>query len=152
MTHEDTKSADLIRIIYASSASSPFELKDLLALLNAARAVNLSLGITGMLVYEKGSFLQILEGTSAAVRSLYAHIAADKRHTDVTKLIEEPIDAPSFSDWSMGFVRVAREDLLSIPGCNDFFATGARLSEIDPGRASIVLEKFRVGMWHKKAG
>ena|ERR1022692_789983 len=152
MTPEDTKSADLIRIIYASSASSPFELKDLLALLNAARAVNLSLGITGMLVYEKGSFLQILEGASVAVRSLYAHIATDKRHTDVTKLIEEPIDAPSFGDWSMGFVRVAREDLLSIPGCNDFFATGACLSEIDPGRANIVLEKFREGMWHKKAG
>jgi len=148
----DNAKPDLIRIIYASTATSPMNLADLLDLLEAARGKNLPLGITGMLVYEDGSFLQLLEGKSDAVRALFARVQADRRHTAVTKLVEEPIEAPTFADWSMGFVRAAREDLLSIPGCNDFFATGARLRDIDLARARVVLKKVREGMWHKKAG
>jgi hypothetical protein len=143
---------DLIRIIYASSATTPIELRDLLSLLDAARSHNLSLGVTGLLVYEDGCFLQVIEGRPEAVRSLFAQIAADKRHGNVTKLVEEAIETPIFGDWSMGFVRVARVDLLNIPVCNGFFASGGRLEDIDESRARIVLEKFREAMWHKKAG
>jgi len=49
-------------------------------LLTVAREKNSRLGITGMLLYKAGLFLQVLEGDSVRVRELYSKIASDERH------------------------------------------------------------------------
>ena len=38
------------------------------------------MGITGLLLFIDGGFLQMLEGEERAVRELYTRIAADRRH------------------------------------------------------------------------
>jgi len=74
------------------------------------REKNASLDVRGMLLYKDGSFLQALEGDEAVVRDLYATIAGDDRHQQVTLIIEFPVETRSFSDWSMGLAILNPED------------------------------------------
>lgn len=64
-------------------------------------------GITGVLLYDGGNFLQILEGEPATVDALFARICQDTRHHHV-KLIERVgIEQRNFADWSMAARRLA---------------------------------------------
>ena len=61
----------MLSIVYVSSATRLFAAEDLVALLQAARDYNARIGITGMLLYKAGNFLQVIEGDAAAVNALY---------------------------------------------------------------------------------
>ena len=93
----------LIHLIYCSAATKPFQDSELVDLLDGARFINDRLGITGMLLYDQGSFFQILEGPPKDVDQLYTEITKDKRHAKVVTIIREPIAKRSFADWTMGF-------------------------------------------------
>jgi hypothetical protein len=84
------------------------EQEELLAILRRSRAHNPGLGITGVLCYSEGIFLQVLEGGRSAVNRLYCGIAADKRHTDVELLSYEEIGERQFAGWAMGQVNMSR--------------------------------------------
>ena len=60
----------MIQVAYVSRAVQPMSSEDLLRLLQQCRANNSELGITGMLVYGNGTFLQVLEGEVGAVDKL----------------------------------------------------------------------------------
>jgi hypothetical protein len=137
----------LFQCIYASSATPSFREFEIPALLERARTKNAALGITGMLLFIEGSFFQVLEGDATAVDALYSSIATDTRHDRVTRIIREPIARRSFSDWTMGFATLGRDDVHQLIGENDFF-TGARcLEQIDAGRAKKLLIAFGAGRW-----
>jgi hypothetical protein len=80
----------LVRLLYASRAvdPSPDVIEDILA---QSRQFNPSCGITGILCYGGGIFLQALEGGRMAVSDLYGHIQKDPRHKDVVLLHYEEI-------------------------------------------------------------
>jgi hypothetical protein len=59
---------------------------ELLAILRKSKANNPALGVTGVLCFSEGIFLQVLEGGRSAVNRLYNRIAADDRHTQVELL------------------------------------------------------------------
>jgi hypothetical protein len=90
--------------MYASHAvgeTTPFILMDILA---TARRINKQLGITGVLLFSQGWWLQILEGEFKNVTSLFFdHIQKDARHQMVTPLVMEYHDHRRFSNWDMGF-------------------------------------------------
>lgn len=92
----------LQRLVYASTAVEPATHASLEALAAEAAAKNRSLGITGLLVYAGGKFMQVLEGEPAAVHDLYATINDDPRHMWVQTFIDEPIHHRLFDAWSMG--------------------------------------------------
>ena len=139
--------ADLIHLVYASVATKPLERDELLALLTVVRRINESLGVTGILLYVDGTFFQVLEGSSADVTALYDKIHGDRRHTRVLKLIQEPIAARDFPDWSMGYAAVSRADLETIPGLTDFFGSKTSFMDLQEGRARRLLEAFSQGRW-----
>jgi hypothetical protein len=141
----------LIHCIYASAAARPFSTSDLAELLRSSRERNARLGLTGMLLYAEGSFLQVLEGAGASVDALVGKIEADPRHEQVTVIIREPIARRAFSDWSMGFYAATRSELDGIAGVNDFFGGARTLAQVDAGRAQKLLAGFRDGRWRKKA-
>lgn len=143
---------DLVHCIYASSATRPFSFDQLVELLAVARRNNAALGVTGMLLHDRGSFFQVLEGRAATVDALYARIAADARHAEIVRIIHEPVARRSFGQWSMGFVQVDDELLRSVEGANDFFRGGTALSAIDSGRARKLLQAFGAGRWHRRDG
>ena len=107
-------------IVYASSAVSPFSTEDLEDLLQIARANNTRLGITGLLLYAEGNFLQILEGDEKSVEDLFDHIEHDQRHRGIIRLITRRHASRSFSNWSMGFKRLQPKEFSEhLPGFND---------------------------------
>jgi hypothetical protein len=96
----------VFRLIYRSKSKIPAEKLDseLGNILRIARAKNTSLGITGALLYYEGWFAQTLEGGEKDVRTLYAHIEKDERHSSV-QLCEEGGARPrAFSRWAMAMV------------------------------------------------
>ncbi len=103
-----------------------------------------------MLLFDGGSFFQILEGEPEVVARLYIRLAADKRHSAIKKVIAEPIEARSFANWTMGYAKASREDLRRIPGLNDFFVGGTCYADLDKGRAKILLAAFREGGWRSQ--
>lgn len=58
--------------------------------------------VTGFLIFDKISFVQVLEGERAAVEDTYARILGDTRHADITLVATREIDARDFPEWSMG--------------------------------------------------
>ncbi|NBC49469.1 MAG: hypothetical protein GVY22_16145 [Gammaproteobacteria bacterium] len=103
------------QLCYASTATRDFTRNDLLKLLSAARAYNAEQGITGLLLYQDGHFLQVLEGEMDKVRALFKRICEDDRHTKVALLFEELVSQPQYPDWSMGFQALDGSELMEFP-------------------------------------
>ncbi len=59
--------------------------------------------ITGILVLYKHKFVQIIEGESSTIKSLYSKINVDKRHHKIRLLAEGYINKRSFSEWFMAY-------------------------------------------------
>jgi hypothetical protein len=132
-------------LVYVSAAQTWFSPTELQALLEASRQRNLAAGITGLLLYKDGNFMQALEGDEPAVRALHAKIVADRRHHGVVTLDSGHSEARQFAQWSMAFVDLhAAPDTLP-PGYSDFM----NLPLDDPGfqaqtgRCQALLQLFR---------
>lgn len=106
----------MIRLVYVSFATVPFEEKDLLHLLAKCRSNNTERDITGQLIYSEGTFLQVLEGPRDAVDATFARIRKDTRHQNVTLIERSTIDERQFGEWSMGFKSLSREQMQQIEG------------------------------------
>lgn len=109
----------MIRVTYISQESSPLSADALLGLLSQCHHNNPARGLTGMLLFGNGTFLQSLEGERAVVEALMQKIAADPRHTGMKVLRQDPIESRQYADWSMGFERVTEKTLAEIPGLRD---------------------------------
>lgn len=105
----------LFQLGYVSTAANEMSREGLIAILEVARRINRGHGLTGLLLFHAGSFLQVLEGEQDAVRETYARISADRRHTDLQLLFEEAITERQFADWSMGFQALDGNELLEFP-------------------------------------
>ena len=95
--------SDLYQVIYISMATKMMSEEDIKRLLDQATKNNLKTGITGILLYKSGLFLQYLEGTRIAVKNLYTKIKNDHRHTSLIKMHEKPIVERVFKNWAMSF-------------------------------------------------
>lgn len=92
-----------IHLIYTSRAVASLTAAELDSLAQLAQQRNEELGITGVLLYGGGRFLQLLEGQTNAVESLYFDkIVHDKRHTECTVLYQAPCESRLLPDWHMG--------------------------------------------------
>jgi len=98
----------LVRLLYASRAAATVDDDVLNAILKQCRANNPGLGVTGVLCFSGGLFMQVLEGGRSVVNRIYNGIVADPRHTDVVLLSYEEISERRFAGWSMGQVNLAR--------------------------------------------
>lgn len=97
----------LVRLLYASRAVDVGD--DAIAnILAHSRQYNPTLGITGILCYGGGVFLQAIEGGRMAVSELYGHILKDPRHKDVVLLNFEEISERRFGGWTMGTVNLLK--------------------------------------------
>ena len=64
-------------------------------------ANNDQLGITGLLFFHEGYFLQLIEGREEALESLMSKLERDPRHRDLHRLVDEEINGRSFEEWKM---------------------------------------------------
>lgn len=97
----------LVRLLYASRAvDTSADAID--AILAQSRQFNPLSGITGILCYGGGIFLQAIEGGRMPVSELYGHIQKDTRHKDVVLLHYEEISERRFGGWTMGQVNMSK--------------------------------------------
>lgn len=138
----------IITLVYVSSAVSPFSQDELTDLLQKSRKNNNALGITGLLLYKDGNFMQLLEGDEDVVRALTAKIAQDPRHRGFIQLYSISIMERTFPDWGMGFYDLRSPEAAHIPGYRDFLRTpltGAEFSS-NPSRCQKLLLSFKKRM------
>ena len=93
-----------IRLVYASRAAFKLSYAETTELLEVATRHNERNGITGVLFYAEGMFIQCLEGPSLAVTETLRRILNDSRHTDIVLLEIRPISTPIFPEWSMKLI------------------------------------------------
>jgi len=93
-------------IAYFSRASTPLSDKQLYELVARAESRNHRINLCGVLLVRNNHFFQVLEGHVGFVSDLYQQIAADPRHTCVTKVLDAPIARPAFSGWHMRLITI----------------------------------------------
>jgi hypothetical protein len=139
-------------LIYVSTAAKSMNNDELLSLLQQSRKNNLELGITGMLLYMKGHFMQMLEGEKSTVQQLYEEIVVDDRHRDVYKIMAGEIEKRNFDNWSMGFCNMEKAG--DYPDLEDYIKENLTLKSFhnDSQRAFRYIVSFnnvnRLGATH----
>jgi Sensors of blue-light using FAD len=93
----------MISITYVSAAVSRFNETTLLDLVDQCQRTNERLGITGMLVYSDGTFMQVIEGADLVTVALYERIKLDARHRGVATVHLQTIEVREFQGWSMAY-------------------------------------------------
>ncbi|GAB4376046.1 MAG: hypothetical protein Kow00114_39540 [Kiloniellaceae bacterium] len=138
------------RLMYTSTSSNFMSNEDLAGLLERARRWNDANGITGMLIYVDGHFLQIVEGTAADIAAVTQRITSDPRHFGIIRLMEDTAPRRVFADWSMGFRRLGKEAGAEILGAINLARQSVRDSL--PGDAPRELVVFLESFYRSSAG
>ena len=128
------------QLLYASNTSRDQSASVLDNILASSRKNNVKAGITGVLLYIEGGFMQILEGDASAVTETYDRISKDRRHWNTTVLLDR--DAPrAFGEWSRGFTRLVKDfDLGAFALTED--AIHGRLKPSASGEIMTLLRTF----------
>jgi hypothetical protein len=58
-------------------------------------------GITGLLSYDKGVYIQFIEGEESVLGALHERINRDPRHSDVVTFVDERVRERAFSSWAL---------------------------------------------------
>ncbi|MBF2099226.1 MAG: BLUF domain-containing protein [Gloeomargaritaceae cyanobacterium C42_A2020_066] len=96
----------LTRLIYLSQAIPDLKYPDLKAIMEKSETNNGHVGITGLLCYGDGLFLQALEGDRRYVTETFLRIAQDGRHHSAEVLHAAAIEVRAFPTWSMKLVQL----------------------------------------------
>lgn len=110
----------MIQVSYVSCTKEPMSSEALLELLLECRRNNQACGVTGMLLYGNGTFLQVVEGDDQVVDELVEKILKDSRHDDIQVLSRKSIAEREYAEWSMGFEQFSDEDLGKVEGLANF--------------------------------
>lgn len=92
----------LSQLIYVSVRKPSCTDAEIEKILEASNRKNGELDITGVLLYSKNKFIQVLEGDYDQIYELYTKIKEDERHTNVMMISTRPIEERFFPSWQMG--------------------------------------------------
>lgn len=106
-------------LVYVSYAIKPFTEKGLQKLLVHCRNNNKVNGITGILLYIEGKFVQILEGEKEKIITLFEKIQKDRRHHKVSRILEGPMGERNFPNFLMGSRTIDDETFTKLSGFKD---------------------------------
>lgn len=137
--------SQLFRLAYVSSATKLFDSAELREMLKESNARNREAGITGMLLYKDGQFMQVLEGTKEAVTTTFSRISKDPRHHGIMVLVQGAVQERRFPEWSMAFRDLNLPDHQDVSGYSEFLNTPLTGGEFagDPDRCEKLLLLFK---------
>ena len=138
----------MLSIIYVSHSVGELDQGELRNILEVSHRNNHALGVTGMLAYKGGNFMQVLEGPEEAVAKTYAKISKDSRHVDVTIVSKSYVQNREFPEWEMAFVNMDDAEVKNMPGYSSFLKDEltANFFRDNPTRARVLLLAFRENM------
>ena len=146
MTDPETLQA----LTYVSSARAPMKDAGLQQLLQRARANNQREGVTGVLLYADGNFMQYIEGQPEALQRVYAIIRADRKHHGLIELFSEQVSERAFSDWTMAYAPTHKAEIVRLSNAN-WSGDGAAGSRHERPLGLSLLTEFW-DMHHRGAG
>lgn len=127
----------LCQLIYLSHAIQKLSMRDTMAIVDSASVANAAAGLTGLLCYGGGYFLQVIEGDGDAVSRTFCRIARDPRHGDVRLIDFSVIQARRFDDWSMRLINlddpnrpesIRRPERFRLDHTHPFFSTDPQVA------------------------
>jgi hypothetical protein len=135
----------LFCIAYVSTASKLFGPAELREMLKESNKHNKEAGVTGMLLYKDGQFMQVLEGEAEAVTETFSRISKDSRHHGIKVLLKGAVQERRFPGWSMAFRDLNLPDHQDVPGYSEFLNTPLTGKEFagNPDRCEKLLLAFK---------
>jgi len=135
----------LFRMAYVSTASRLFDSAELRQMLKEANERNKKTGVTGMLLYKDGQFMQVLEGEAEAVTATFSRISTDPRHHGIMVLVKGAVQERRFPNWSMAFRDLSLPDHQEVEGFSEFLNTPLTGTEFsgDPEHCEKLLLFFK---------
>ena len=98
-------------IVYFSTWKEPFHEEELIATLEQSRQNNAVDGITSVTLYVRGNIIQVLEGRQDVLEALFTRIQQDQRHTNVTKVLNRPIQKRLFGGSALAYETITIRQL-----------------------------------------
>ncbi len=139
------------QLFYVSNSSLSFKgQEDIDKILQKASSHNSAHGISGILLYHSGIFLQFIEGADDEVKKLYSKIFSDPRHNNVTLLFDIEAQHRIFSEWGMAYREVSGLDIEMINKMLSWTRLIQRSPGIDNQLILQMLEEFRHTMFNEK--
>jgi len=131
----------IYQAIYSSAAEEALSDVAIAEILAVAHERNAVLGITGVLIFGEGIFLQILEGSQDAVTALLAKIASDQRHHDMKVFYRAEQAERAFGDWRMAYISPDPAEMSRWTGLRDMTTLVELRDEIErqPDRVPGIL-------------
>jgi hypothetical protein len=114
---------NLYHLVYTSTATKPFSKAELVELLKGSVRRNIRSGITGLLLYQDGTFMQALEGEKEVLTDLFEKISHDRCHHHIIRLIQGPVEERNFPNSAMSFRDLNSPELRKLPGYSEFLNT-----------------------------
>ncbi|RYY03259.1 MAG: BLUF domain-containing protein [Gammaproteobacteria bacterium] len=135
----------MICMVYISSAILGLNDRQIANIVRTSQINNEQLGITGILLYNNGNFMQLIEGEEEKVEALYEKVRGDRRHTGVTLLLKEPITHKNFDNWVMGYRNIDNLKKIEPELLSPFLDEDLNFSiyKKNPYRALQFLEMFK---------
>jgi len=131
------------QLIYISSAEHKMNHNQLLEILRVSKENNTKKNISGVLLYDNGTFIQVLEGEEGQLNETFADIQIDERHSNIVIMQNKEIQAREFGDWSMGFENISEIDRNDIDGLAEFNSLLKNSNFIDSSLAKKILLQFK---------
>ncbi len=129
-------------IVYVSSAVRLLNLEEISHLLSRARERNEEYGVTGVLLYIGGNFMQYIEGPGESLDVIYKIIQEDKLHTGIILISREDIEDRQFGSWSMAFQTKEHEGYVGPPSEKELISIILEPPAGNSSSAQIVLRSF----------
>jgi len=139
---EKMPDSDLDSLVYVSSAVRLLDVEEISYLLKRARERNKEYGITGVLLYIGGNFMQYIEGPKDNLDIIYKIICEDKQHAGIIMVSRETIEDRQFGDWSMAFQTKDFEGYVGSPSERKLIDMILELPDNNPSAVRIVLHSF----------
>lgn len=135
---------NLWSIVYVSTATVPLSEDELESLLKTSRLNNPRIDITGILLYDDGNFMQIIEGPKQAVMALYARIQVDPLHKGLITLLSHTINERLFAEWSMEFRNLRQLSVEELANASPYLEESLLSDEYvkNPSRSLKLLQSF----------
>ena len=132
----------LYSLIYVSSATKEMSLEEIVHLLTRARQRNQEYGVTGLLLYDRGNFMQYIEGPKANMEVIFKIIEENRQHKGLILLTQGPIEYRLFDDWSMAFLSKEFEGYVGSPSDRKLIDLVLSIDREDLRDAQIMLRGF----------
>jgi hypothetical protein len=101
----------LSQLVYISSRKDSCNTVEIDKIVTSCQKNNVSLDITGVLLYSETKFIQYLEGDGRKILSLYDQIKKDPRHEQVRMISYGPISERAFPSWHMATKALSQTEL-----------------------------------------